>query len=545
MADLIFTGGPVVTVAPGAPEAEALAVTGGVITAVGAAADVLALRTERTRMVDLGGRALLPGFVEPHGHPTSVALVLAPPSVDVRPFVAPSGADVMDRIQRALDEAPAGTPLMCYGIDVLLQAGLTLPTMASLDALAPANPVVILSNSGHSAWGNSAMFALAGITRDTPDPAGSQIVRGPDGALTGEVRETSAVVRMTRPVVEHGRATILDRLRWSYDMHAAAGLTTVADLAYNPALDPAVAALAAEPGCPIRVRSYEVGTPETAAGPGHAAPGRSPAGALYEQIGMKLWADGTPWQGNIATTFPYLDTEATRRLGLEPCHHGEMNYSPEQLTELATAFARQGWQVACHVHGDVSADAVLDAFEYARASAPSDWRPRMEHCGALNPEQFARASELGVTVSLFIQHLYYWGDVLIDDLFGSEHGARWMSARSALDAGLRVSLHNDGQCSPADPLGNIATAVGRRTRGTGRVLAPEQRITVDEALRAQTLDAAWQLHLDDEIGSLEVGKRADLVVVSGDPRTVSLDELYELEVVTTYLGGRRTHGDEL
>ncbi|MFB4313891.1 amidohydrolase [Actinomadura sp. 21ATH] len=540
MTDLIFTGGPVVTLAPGAPEAEALAVTGGVITAVGAAADVMALRTRWTRVVDLAGRALLPGFVEPHGHPVSVALCLAPPAVDVRPFTAPTGADVMRRVRTALRTAAPGVPLMFYGIDVLLQSGLERPTMAWLDEIAPRNPVVVLSNSGHSAWGNTAMFALAGIGRGTPAPAGSEIVRGPDGELTGEVRETPAVVRMTTPVVEASRSTVLDRLRWSYARHAAAGLTTVAELGLDPALEPALTALAAEPGCPLRVRAYEVGTPENAADPGHLAPARVSADAPYARIGMKLWADGTPWHGNIATTFPYLDTDATRRLGLEPCHHGGMNYPPEQLAELAAAYTRQGWQLACHVHGDVSADAVLDAYEHSRAFAPADWRPRLEHCGALRPDQFARAASLGATVSLFIQHLYHWGDVLIDDLFGAEHGARWMAARSALDAGLRVSLHNDGQCSPADPLGNIATAVNRRTRGTGRVLAPEQRLTVDQALRAQTIDAAWQLHLDDAVGSLEPGKRADLVVVSGNPRAVPPEALYDLRVETTYRSGHPT-----
>ncbi|MEW2358310.1 amidohydrolase [Spirillospora sp. NPDC029432] len=540
MTDLIFTGGPIVTVAPGDPEAEALAVTGGVITAVGRTADVMPLRTRWTRVADLAGRALLPGFVEPHGHPVSVALCLAPPSVDVRPFTVPTAAEVVDRTRAALDAAAPGEPLMFYGIDVLLQNGLERPTKDRLDAIAPRNPVVVLSNSGHSAWGNSAMLALAGITRDTPAPPGSEIVLGPDGEPTGEVRETPAVVRMTSPVAEAARSTILDRLRWSYARHAAAGLTTVAELGFNPAFDPALAALAAEPGCPIRVRAYEVGTPENAADPAHLAPPRPSADAAYARIGMKVWADGTPWHGDIATTFPYLDTDATRRLGLGPCHQGGMNHPPERLAELAAAYTRQGWQLACHVHGDVSADAVLDAYERARPLAPAGWRPRMEHCGALRPDQFARAASLGVTASLFIQHVYYWGDVLMDDLFGSEHGARWMSARSALDAGLRVSLHNDGQCSPADPIGNIATAVNRRTRITGRVLAPEQRLTVDEALRAQTIDAAWQLHLDDAVGSLEPGKRADLVVVSGNPRAVPPEALYDLRVEATYYSGRAT-----
>lgn len=251
-------------------------------------------------------------------------------------------------------------------------------------------------------------------------------------------------------------------------------------------------------------------------------------------MGVKLWADGSPWIGNVATSFPYLDSEATRALGLGPCHHGDMNYEPAELAGLVDAFAASGWQLAVHVHGDVAVDAVLDALERTGTA-----RPRLEHCGAMRPDQFRRAAALGATVSLFVAHLHHWGDVLVDDLFGPELGGRWMAARSALDAGLRISLHNDGTVTPPDPLGSVRTAVTRRTGGSGRVLAPEERITVDEALRAVTADAAWQLGLDD-VGRLEVGAPADLVVLSADPRRVPPDDLAGVEVVATSLAGGLT-----
>ncbi len=302
--------------------------------------------------------------------------------------------------------------------------------------------------------------------------------------------------------------------------------------------------LAAQPDFPVRLRVYEVGTPELAADADHRPDGSAPIEALFGQTGMKLWACGSPWQGNIATSFAYLDTSATRAMGLEPHHRGGLNYTPEQIRELATGFNRQGWQLACHVHGDLGVDAVLDAYEAALKDTPrQDHRLHLEHCGAMTSEQFDRAARLGVTVSLFIQHVYYWGDVLVDGLFGPEYGAAWMAARSALDNGLRVSFHNDGFVTPADPLGNIATAVTRRARGSGRVLAPEQRIAVDEAIRAQTLDAAWQVQLEREISSLEVGKRADLVVLSADPRKVDPDAIGDIEVRATFLGGRQTSGE--
>ncbi|MFE3988121.1 amidohydrolase [Nocardia tengchongensis] len=544
-ADIMFTGGPIVTVAGAEPEVEALAVAGGRISAVGTESEVLAQRGPGTTMVDLRGRALLPAFVEPHSHPSQIAAALAPPAVDVRPFTVPTGDGVTAALAAAVAAAKPGEPILLYGIDVLLQTGLTLPTAQSLDAAAPANPVVLVSNSGHAAYANTAALTQAGITHDTPNPPGAEYVRGPDGALTGEAREAAAILTLTEPLKATVSGAMPDRLRWAYAQLAAAGYATASEHTGSADSGTLYAALAGDPNCALRIRSYTMGTPELATDPANVPGEGVAADALYGVIGMKLWADGSPWQGNIFTTFPYLTTEATARMGLEPHHHGGMNYTAEQLTQLATAFVGQGWQPACHVHGDAAVDVVLDAYEKALADTSADLRPRLEHCGAMRPDQFARAARLGVTVSFFIEHLYYWGDVLIDELFGPEHGAHWMAAKSALDAGLRISFHNDGTVTPPDPIGNIATAVTRTARGSGRVLAADQCLDIDAAIKAQTLDAAWQLHLDHEIGSLEPGKSADLVVLSGNPRTRRPESLRESTVEATYLRGRQTFGEPL
>lgn len=541
VADLIFVGGPIVTVDGRDTTAEALAVTAGKIAAVGTRQDVVRLRTAETDVIELGGCALLPAFVEAHSHPSQIAATLGPPAVDVRPFVVPTGKEVMQKLTDTVRATPKGTQVLLYGIDLLLQPDLQLPTRTQLDALAPDNPVIIVANSGHAAYANTASFQLAGITRDTPDPVGSEYVRGPDGELTGEVRETAALVTLVTPYLRDvAEPNAYENLHWAFGQLAAAGIATTSEHSYSAAQSGDLyRRMAADPAVKLRIRAYEMGTPELAKDPAHVAGPRAGADQMFAQIGMKLWADGSPWQGNIFTSFPYLDTEATRRMGLEPHHHGGMNYTPEQVTELATAFIKQGWQLACHVHGDRAVDVVLDAYE--KAQTPASARSRLEHVGAMTPAQFQRAARLGVHPSLFIEHVYFWGDPLIDELFGEDHGTHWMSAKSALDAGLRISFHNDGNVSPPDPLGNIATAVTRKTKGSGRVLAPEQRISVAQAVRAQTIDAAWQLHLDGEIGSLEVGKCADLVVLSADPHAVDADALREITVRATYLAGRQTY----
>ncbi|MEB3034209.1 amidohydrolase [[Mycobacterium] nativiensis] len=540
-ADTIFIGGPVVTVAPGAPEAEALAVTGGRISKVGTAEDVLRLRGSGTTVIDLRGRALLPAFVEPHSHPFEMGTTLAPPAIDVRPFTVSTAGGVFSRLTEAVADTPKGQPVLLNGVDPLLQTGLKPFTRTELDRLAPNNPVVIITNSGHAAYGNTAAFAAAGITKTTPNPPGAQFMRGPDGQLTGEVREAAALMALTAPFAGAITANAGDNLRWAYAQLARAGIATATEHSYDARTQSEVfTKLAAQPDCAVRVRAYEIGTPELADDPKNVRGRRAGADVLFDKIGMKIWADGSPWQGNIFTTFPYLTNATTAGMGLGPGHRGGMNYSPEQIRSLATAFINQRWQVSCHVHGDAAIDVVLDAFE--QAQVPPALRPRLEHVGAMRPDQFARAAKLGVTPSLFIEHIYYWGEVLVDKLFGSEYGPRWMSARSALDAGLRLSFHNDGTVTPPDPIGNIATAVNRVAKGSGRVLAPEQRIGIDAAIRAQTLNAAWQLRLDTEIGSLEAGKFADLVVLSANPRRVPPGELRDVAVEATYLMGRQTYG---
>lgn len=237
-ADIIFTGGPVVTVVPGMAEAQALAVTGGRISAVGASAEVLTLRRPDTRVVDLRGRALLPAFVEPHGHPFEMATTLGPPAIDVRPFTVATGAQVLQKLTDATTTTPAGTPILMYGLDLLLQPGLQLPTRTQLDALAPNNPVVIIADNGHAAYGNTAAFTLAGIGKDTPDPVGAHFVHGPDGELTGEVHEAAAILALTAPFQTAAAAHTLDNVRWAYAQPAQAGYATSASTPTTPAVRP-------------------------------------------------------------------------------------------------------------------------------------------------------------------------------------------------------------------------------------------------------------------------------------------------------------------
>lgn len=313
-----------------------------------------------------------------------------------------------------------------------------------------------------------------------------------------------------------------------------AGLTTCSDMAFDPVFRPMLETM--RDVLTVRLRTYEM---STAAMSTEQVP--TNGDDVVRQVGIKIWVDGSPWIGNIDLTFPYLDTDATRTIGVVPGSCGGANYTREQLTEIVAAYFPLGWQMACHVHGDAGVDTILDVYSEALQRWPrKDHRLRLEHVGAITDEQLQRAHDLGVTCSIFVDQIHYWGDVLVDGLFGPEHGSRWMPAGSAVATGMRISLHNDPPVTSEEPLRNISVAANR-TAPSGRVLGPEQRLTVEQAIRAQTLDAAWQLFSDDVIGSIEVGKYADLVVLSADPRTVPPADIAELEVRATYLAGRRVY----
>lgn len=529
-ADLVIRG-TVLTVNEAQPTAEALAVSDGRIAAVGNRADIDAFIAPGTQVLDLGEGCVLPGLIEAHGHPLMEAVVLSGRMLDIRPVTIGDPDTVVALIRR---EVAARGPEGVYAIgwDPLLQCGLPQPTLAWLDTVAPQHPLVIVHNSGHQAYFNTAAARRAGLSRDTPDPDGARYGRDTDGELDGTAEETGALLPLLSEVMAPGDYPAM--LRAECARLNRAGLTTCSEMAFSPGFRPLVEQLRGE--LTVRLRTYEISNPALTT---DAAPGDGDD--MARQIGIKIWVDGSPWVGNIDVSFPYLDTDATRAIGVAPGSCGHANYTAEQLTRIVDAYFPLGWQLACHVHGDNGVDTILDVYADVLARHPRpDHRLRLEHVGAIRPDQLRRAAALGVTCSMFVDHLHYWGDVLVDGLFGPEHGSRWMPAASAVAAGMRISLHNDPPVTPEEPLRNISVAA-TRVAPSGRVLAPGERLTVDQAIRAQTLDAAWQLFADDVIGSLEVGKYADLVVLSADPRSVAPEAVADLEVRATYLAGRQVY----
>jgi predicted amidohydrolase YtcJ len=529
-ADLVIQG-TVLTVDDLQPTAEALAVSDGRIVAVGSRADVDGWIGPATQTLDLGDGCVMPGFVEAHGHPLMEAIALSDRMVDIRPVTLPTADVVVEAIHREVAKRGADGAYL-NGWDPLLQNGLPEPTLAWLNGLAPETPLVIVHNSGHKAYFNTGAAARAGLTRDSLDPKGARYGHDSDGDLDGSAEEIQAVFPLLSgaiqpadyPAMLHAELARLNR----------AGLTTCSEMAFDPVFRPVVEQMRDD--LTVRLRVYEISNPQMATD-------MSPVNGddALRQAGIKIWVDGSPWIGNIDLSFPYLDTDATRAIGVTPGSCGCANYTREQLADIVEAYFPRGWQMACHVQGDAGVDTILDVYEEVLGKHPRpDHRLRLEHVGAIRDEQLQRAHDLGVTCSIFVDQIHYWGDIIVDGLFGPEHGTRWMPCGSAVATGMRISLHNDPPVTPEEPLRNISVAV-TRIAPSGRVIGPEQRLTVEQAIRAQTIDAAYQLFADDVTGSLQVGKYADMVVLSADPRAVAPEEIADLEVRATFLAGRQVY----
>lgn len=542
MADLIITAQSVITMDAALPRAKAVAVSGDRIVAVGSLDDCRKA-CPGAEVRDLGERVLLPGFVESHSHPLLSGIVTMKPAYYIAPWVAATWDDVLEIFETAKKEVPADKPMMFFGFDALLH-GTQPPTAATLDEIFGDRMAVVSDNSGHAAYVTSAVMAdLGWLDNPPPDPVGGSFGRDADGKLTGVAYEVAAVLAIAAPVLSRIGGNPLGGPQQYYALLARAGITSVSEMTYKTMLKPGYEALAATPGCPLRVSLYHMSIEDDA---GQPLDSRIPAEMLVKQ-GIKLWADGSPWVGNVATSFNYLDTEHTRRAGipLDPGADKAMNYSRAQLDAILDKYAPQGWQMSFHVNGDVGLDIVLDAYERALVKhglLGTDHRWRLEHVGAGRGDQFQRAGELGVVASMAPFQFYYWGDLLDGQLFTPDIGAAWQRFREAFDAGLHPAFHNDGSVSPPTPLLNIQTAVTRRT-SSGALRGPGHAVTLTEALMAETSNAAYILRRDDLVGSITPGKLADFVELSADPYEVDPRQIASVKVEGTWLGGRQVNLD--
>lgn len=546
---MILTAHSVITMDPARPRAEAVAVDpdSGTIAAVGSLAECRAANPD-AEVQDLGSAVLMPGLIQAHDHPVPAAVLCEQPAHWIAPFVGfPTWADVEALFARLRRETPLGRPLLFNGLDRLLLS-IPMPDRTSLDSYFPDHPVLIFDITGHALYFNSRATALFGWTKAVPPPdtPDARWTRRPDGSAGGVGYETQATLMALAAFLPGVVPSPLVNLAAWYSTLARNGFTAVGDLGFISRLRAPMQELAALPDCPVRYSLYQTTYDPNA----HAALDFGDLAPMIRRIGYKIWMDGSPSIGTAAISVPYLDSARARiadvPVGTAP-GLSVLNYSPDQFVRLIEQFADADTQIATHINGDAGIDVVLDGYEQALGRlglSGSDHRWRVEHFATPSREQCRRAGALGVSASMSPFQSLYWGDLYDGVIFEPSYGARWQPYRDAVDGGVRPTFHNDGYLSPPLPWLNIQNAVTRRS-ASGTVHGPEQALTLDEALQAHTINAAWQQKREREIGSIEVGKLADLVALNTDPYTVDPTRLQDtMAVHGTWLAGRRVRLDD-
>ncbi|MEV4442691.1 amidohydrolase [Streptomyces sp. NPDC049577] len=561
-ADLVFVNGSVLTVDSRFTVASALAVTGGVVSAVGDRSEVMAHAGPRTRVVDLRGGTLLPGINDSHLHGCAFGMTRPPLSVDVSHPAVRSIADVAGAVRKAAEQTPAGEWITGHGWDAGYLAECVtdssrMPTRQDLDAVSPDHPVLMYSNSGHATWVNSAALARAGVDRNTPVPPGGVIVTDAAGEPTGLLQEGAQdLVHRALPALspevraEAIRTTLRALARLGITSYTEPGLGPGGDALMRGALahdtlDVYRRLLAGgELTARVSVLLLPTGMTSTAEDfvqalaaldePASADPRR------LNVVGVKLFADGVPVNKTSWMHEPYTGGGCGSL-----CVGGDTDEERvAQLAEMIRYTHAAGYQAGVHVTGDRAIDTVVDAFAAAAAAHPRpDARHYVIHGDFLSAASMRKlaAHDFGVNMNPTIK----WTVADIEEEFvGPERAAYEWPYRDAIDAGVTVTSGSDAPVTLPDWRQGVATMVLRESKASGRVSGPGQRIRLAEAIRTYTADAAWQDFAEDWKGTLEVGKVADLCVLAGDLLRADPHDIPDMPVVFTAVGGDIVH-DEL
>lgn len=522
------------------PNAEALAVRDGKVVAVGNMEHVFKHVGSKTEVIYLNQQTLMPGFIEAHQH--AVQLAMSNFSyIDISGYEYSTADEVMkvitDKVKEAADSWKPETPLpwcVFMGWDPELVPDLPTLSAAYLDGISTVIPIVIIAQNGHAAWVNHKAFEIADSLPPEP-PADAQIVVDEDGKRTGQLLEVPAM----EYILSYGPQPTSQDLRREIDQqwkdYARRGFTTVTEMAYNSpeGMDLLLEEKALEEDCPIRLALYKIGQGEVSF-------------KNTEKLwlaGAKYWADGSPHAGSMAVREPYLKSVITETLSFPnpPNNYGKLNWDTEKLFEEVHTCHDQQLQVSIHAHGERAIEQALTVYRRLPVLAKDDRRHRLEHLGLITDAQLAECAKLGIAPSMFVYHLYYYATNFRDFILGEERTNRFAPLALAIKHGCRLSIHQDNPAmvGPPEPFANMKTAITRTQRDNSEVVyGPEYCISIDEAVKAYTTGPAWQLFKEHEIGSLEVGKLADLVVLSANPYKVPPEKLEGIQVVETYLGGR-------
>jgi predicted amidohydrolase YtcJ len=532
-ADLILHGATVVLVDPPGATASAVAIRGDRILFAGSDEEALELRGPESRVVDLSGHTIIPGLIDAHGHVSSLGFAL----VRVDAVGTTSAEEAAARVREAARSARPGEWIRGRGWDQNDWPVKEFPSSRLLDEAAPRNPVVLGRICGHAIWVNSRALEIAGVTRETPDPPGGRIVRDPAGFPTGILVDNAEELvesKIPAPDRRQTREAILRALDRCLDR----GLTGVHDAGISLEEAAIYRELAGAGELPIRIYAMLGGTSAMLGGTStvledyFAEPPLVGAGGGFLTIrAIKLGIDGALGSRGAALMEPYAD---------DPGNRGLITYPEEEIRALALRATAEGYQVCVHAIGDRGNKLTLDAFEAAlRAGSQGDHRFRVEHAQALRPEEIRRFAASGIIASM--QPTHCTSDMpWAEERLGPRRIRGAYAWRQILDTGAILAAGSDFPVESENPFLGIYAAVTRQDAEGNPPGGwhPGEKMTPEEALRAFTLGAAYASFDEGTLGSVSAGKKADLVILSGNPLAVRVSDLLEMRPEAVILDGR-------
>lgn len=539
-ADTIFFGGPILTVNAKNEEVQALAVQGGKIVAVGTK-DAVAKewQNDNTQVIDLKGQTLMPGFVEPHTH-VILTTMFERLWLNLSNYTLPHDTieGITQKLQAHLKNVPKGGWLTAFGVDPSRTSPFMAElTAADLDKISTEVPILVVNTSGHIAYANHKAMEIAGVTNKTPNPKGGGVyVKDAQGNLTGKLVEAPAFIPFLAYMPAPSQTQLIDAILGTMNSIASKGVTMVSEMSVggNFGVEQEAAiykSIFAKNASPIRMRGYLFSDrlPD-----GFNAIKPNEGDDRLRFIGVKYVSDGSVQGLTGALSKPYIYPEGSHWAG-------SLNYKDAEIYGLMKPYFDQGWQIAIHANGDKAIDQTLNNYGKLLSSGPNtkDRRLRVEHFTINKKSQVDKAVKLGVVAGFTIGHVDYWGEAFNDHIIGPDRSKRIDPAGDFKRAGGRFTLHSDTPVSPVGPLNYISEEVTRLWQvPPQKVLGPDQAVSVDDAIRAVTIDPAYSMFADNLVGSLEVGKQADFVVLEKNPRTTPPADIRNIKVIGTWIDGK-------
>jgi predicted amidohydrolase YtcJ len=533
--DAIYHGGDIVTIDDNNPTAEAVAVQGGKIVAVGKKDDLLKRKGDKTTLIDLKGKCLVPGFLDGHSHFIN-CLKVAQQANCFSPPAGP-GASIKD-IVAALKQVQEkfqikkGDFIIGYGYDGNELSDQREMTASDLDAAFPDNPVFVQHVSLHGAVCNSMALKKFNITKDTPTPKGGVINRKPGTMEPEGLLMESAWIPVFLNLPKPSEDEQLKQFRDGQMIYAAAGITSAQE-GSTPAHDVELLVKAAKQGLLfIDVAAYPFIVEAKEVFKSHPPETFGTYNGRFKLAGIKITTDGSPQGRTAYFSKPYL----TGGPGGEKNWKGEPLFPQAEVDAAVKMVYDNKLQLLIHCNGDASIDLFLEAHEKAAKDRTADLRTTVIHSQFVRKDQLEKYAAYKIMPSFYTEHCFYFGNTHIKNR-GPEQAAFLSPMKTALSMGIRCQNHTDFNVSPIDQMFVVWSAVNRVTR-TGEVLGPDERITPLQALKAITLDGAYMFKEEKTKGSLEVGKLADLVILDKNPLTVPPMTIKDIKVVETIKEGK-------